>query len=340
MTDYDPIPDIERLGYTPREAGFLALAALHSGYFLRRHFSHYIHKQSGGLAHDFVSKAQKKGHVRVLPLPQRRFIFHVSSRTLYRLCGVEESQNRHTKGDRAIKTRLLSLDYVLDHPQQHFFRTEQQKLAYFRETLGIPSEKLPSVTLQSPSGNQRCCYFPHRFPISILGATTTHPPQVSFCFVDDGIQTLHPFRRFVLSHEQLIRLVPSSEIVYVAESERNFSDAGRILSSILPRLAPDTLATRECPRGVHHFLAYLEARQVFEEGYVSPTFEQSRILAEGGSIYATSTHDEIFEAWIEGNLTLEQIRARYAEKPGKISIRGYLIRADFPYNGPKYRGVE
>jgi hypothetical protein len=120
---------------------------------------------------------------------------------------------------------------------------------------------------------------------------------------------------------------------------RDVRDAGRILSSILPRLAPDTLATRECPRGVDHFLAYLEARQVFEEGYVSPTLEQARTLAEGDSIYATATHDEIFEAWIEGNLTLEQIRARYAEKPGKISIRGYLIRADFPYNGPKYRGV-
>jgi hypothetical protein len=128
--------------------------------------------------------------------------------------------------------------------------------------------------------------------------------------------------------------------VYVAESERNFRDAGRLLSRVLPRLAADTLATHECPRGVQHFLAYLETRQVFEEGYVSPTLEQSRILAEGDSIYATSTHDEIFEAWMRGNLTHEQIRARYSEKPGKISIRGCLIRADFPYNGPKYRGVE
>jgi hypothetical protein len=50
MSACDPIPDIERLGYTPREAGFLALVAMHSGFFLRRHFNHYLHKEDGGLA--------------------------------------------------------------------------------------------------------------------------------------------------------------------------------------------------------------------------------------------------------------------------------------------------
>ena len=32
---YDPVPDIERLGYTEREATFLYLVAIHSGYSLR-----------------------------------------------------------------------------------------------------------------------------------------------------------------------------------------------------------------------------------------------------------------------------------------------------------------
>ena len=45
MSAFDPIPDLERLGYTPREAGFVALVAAHSSFFLRRHFNHYLHKK-------------------------------------------------------------------------------------------------------------------------------------------------------------------------------------------------------------------------------------------------------------------------------------------------------
>ena len=73
---------------------------------------------------------------------------------------------------------------------------------------------------------------------------------------------------------------------------------------------------------------------------VSPTFEQSQILAEGRSIYKTAAHDHLFDAWMRDDITDEEIVARYSEKRINISIRGYVIRAAFPQNGPKYRGVE
>src|SRR5205814_4701186 len=79
MSAFAPIPDIERLGYTRREAGFLALVAVHSGFFLRRHFNRYLHKEDGGLAHSFLTKALKKKHVQLLPFEQRRFVFHLCS---------------------------------------------------------------------------------------------------------------------------------------------------------------------------------------------------------------------------------------------------------------------
>lgn len=34
MDSFDPIPDLLRIGYTPREAGFLTLVGRLSGYFL------------------------------------------------------------------------------------------------------------------------------------------------------------------------------------------------------------------------------------------------------------------------------------------------------------------
>lgn len=339
MADHDFIPDLEKLGYTPREAGFLALVAMHSGYFLRRHFNRYLHREDGGLAHSFLAKAQSKGHVRTLPLAQRRFVFHLSSRTLYRLCGVEDSQNRRVKGDRAIKTLLLSLDYILDHPQQHFFRTEAQMLEYFHDQLGIPLEKMPAVVLTSPQGDKRTCYFVDRFPMSILALSEDAQPKVSFSFVDDGVETIVPFQRFLQRHELLLRSIPSSEVVYVAESRRHFAEAGRIFARMFPRLAGH-VAARECPLGVDHFIGYLRVRQLFSEDQVSPTFEQSKILAEAGSIYKSASHEELFRAWKNCDLNEHTIRSRYSPTPISISIRGYLIHATFPQNGPKYRGLD
>ena len=40
------------------------------------------------------------------------------------------------------------------------------------------------------------------------------------------------------------------------------------------------------------------------------------------------------------DITDEEIVARCSEKRINISIRGYVIYAAFPQNGPKYRGVE
>ena len=67
-----------------------------------------------------------------------------------------------------------------------------------------------------------------------------------------------------------------------------------MLSRAFPKLDATTVAARECPRGVDHFLSYLEACEVFEEDLVLPTFEQSQLLAEGGSIYRTAAHDKLF----------------------------------------------
>ena len=39
--DYDPISSLEAVGYLEREASFLYLVAVHSGYFLRRQYARF-----------------------------------------------------------------------------------------------------------------------------------------------------------------------------------------------------------------------------------------------------------------------------------------------------------
>src|SRR5262245_62971136 len=70
---------IEQFGYTHREAEFLVLAALHSGYFLRRQFS-----PPGKLDDAFCRKLVANGQGRVVHATNQAQVYHVSGRPLYR----------------------------------------------------------------------------------------------------------------------------------------------------------------------------------------------------------------------------------------------------------------
>jgi hypothetical protein len=49
MTNQERICNLKMLGYTDREAEFLCLAALHSGYFVRRQFLGFAGRERGKL---------------------------------------------------------------------------------------------------------------------------------------------------------------------------------------------------------------------------------------------------------------------------------------------------
>ena len=97
MAIHDPVPDLVQLGYTPREAAFLYLAGASSGFFLARQYARFAQRRPGALIQQLIEKGQAFGHLIALDCGQRRHIYHLCSRTIYRLIGDEESQNRRVK---------------------------------------------------------------------------------------------------------------------------------------------------------------------------------------------------------------------------------------------------
>lgn len=118
---YDAIDNLERCGYTDREATFLYMVAVHSGYFLRRQFIESVKRERGGVATSFLKKAMELGHLTALPCADGRYIYHLHSKQVYRLAGREDSQNRRLKSTPEIRRRLVALDYVLHHLGQEKF---------------------------------------------------------------------------------------------------------------------------------------------------------------------------------------------------------------------------
>ncbi len=135
---YDPIAELRKLGYTEREAAFLYMVGMHCGYFLRRQYLQFLRREDGAMVQRFLEKSIEREHVHAIEYAHGRHIFHLKSKTVYRVLDQENSQNRRAKADTEIKARLMQLDYLLDHFGDTFLETTERKVQLFHDKLDVP----------------------------------------------------------------------------------------------------------------------------------------------------------------------------------------------------------
>jgi hypothetical protein len=211
----DPVAAVESLGYTEREASFLYLAGIHSGYFLRRQFDSFIARKTGGAAQKFIDKARRLRHVNIIDYGRGNYVYHLMAKSLYRRFGSAESQNRRIKGDSEIRLHLMALDYVLEHSDDHFLETLEQKLGFFLDVRGVP----PSL-IRTRQRTQRP--FVLSLPISIVDRTQPATSVVRFPFMDEALLSTRKFTRFLRELGPLMLALGNFEVVYTALSSANF----------------------------------------------------------------------------------------------------------------------
>ena len=217
----DPIVALESLGYTQREAAFLYLVAVHSGYFLRRQFDYFIDRNRGGIVLRFLEKGRINGHIRFLDSRHGRQTYHLVFKPIYRLLGIPDSQNRHVKGDAEVRARLMKLDYVLENNRDHYLATDAEKLWFFAESRHLDSHLYMT--------NNRTLYPELRsMPISLEDRTSPSNSLVRCAFIDEGLVTAEKFERVLLVVAPVLSALRHFEMVYVASSGHNFEDAASI----------------------------------------------------------------------------------------------------------------
>ncbi|MBT9332023.1 hypothetical protein [Paracidobacterium acidisoli] len=223
----DFIAALESLGYTEREAAFLYLVAAHSGYFLRRQFNYFIDRHKGFLAQRFLEKAQDAGHVEVIDYGQGFYIYHLYAKAVYRLLGNAESQHRRRKADASIRSRLMTLDYVLENDGEHYLVSHEERRQFFTEVHRVRPESLSDDS-----------QFAGVFPVSIADRTQPSTSLVRFVFVDEGLLTTRKFNRFLTEMAPLFHELRTFELVYVAGSDYNFSAATHVFRHHCQPLVP------------------------------------------------------------------------------------------------------
>ena len=113
-------------GWTRREAEWLALVYLHSGVFFRSQHLAFIGRTNPALANRFIRRCRKYA---VEPWKGSRLrLCRIAARRIYRVLGAEHVRHRRTAAPEVLLRRLLSLDYLLEHPHAAWLPTEEEKV--------------------------------------------------------------------------------------------------------------------------------------------------------------------------------------------------------------------
>ena len=176
--------NLEPLGWTGPDAEWIALVCLHSGVFTRGQFCHYFGDAHRWTAARFVQTLIE----RRAAVENENFTLsggarpcRISSNAIYRALGVENIRHRRKASKPVLMRRLLSLDFVLEHPAMNWLPAEPEKVECFKK-LGLPLRLIPRRIYYGFAGNQKR-YFALKLPLA------SDPETITFVYIDPGHQT-------------------------------------------------------------------------------------------------------------------------------------------------------
>lgn len=249
---------LQEIGYTAREAQFIELAALHSGYFVRRQFNAFLGQPRGRAAADFIEKLFRRNHATCDLFFRHAHIYHLSAKPLYALLGQPDNRHRRHRSAFGIKAKLMALDYVLARREDRFLATEDARVEYFIEH-GVDRTRLPQLVYRARRGGRTTArYFVEKFPLAV------YPDgSIGLTYIDAGEYAVDGLDTFLKRYTPLIVSVPDVRLTYVADTDRNFAQATRRFEA-WRKAADDLLGVPRDPDVIARRLRHFADLQMIE----------------------------------------------------------------------------
>ena len=289
---------IQSYGYTGIESEFLYLVATHSGYFTQGQFLRFAQVESGGSASRFTEKLLRFRHGRTTRYGYHTSIYNLYSRLIYGSIDKDNLRNRRRLSNDLIRTRLLILDFVLDHLHHEYLETEAHKTAFFHRRLRLPLPVLPGRIYKGIKTNSHTKrYFVDRFPIFIpCGPTSLLLPLApTFVYCDSADPGLLRYIGHLRAYENLLNQLTAFSFVYAAPSDTKFKRAAKFFASLFSydaRIDTDRL------------IRYFEIRQMWEAHKTSSLTRADRqLLREGDRRFRAQIFQDIYQQWTATRLS-------------------------------------
>ena len=222
------------LGFTPQQAEWITLVCLHSGLFTRDQVEAFFGYAKSS-ANRFI-RALLRTRISHKPIASEtitdgRRVCRIFGKQIYKELEIPPFRHRRETSLEVTRRRLLSLDFVLDHPELAWLPTEQEKLACF-EQLGIEPYMLPR-RIYAGQAKARVQYFPLRMPVAM------GPEAAVFVYIDPGMGTRTELDSWRHAHRPLWQALRECgwriEVVAVAWEQELLDRAERVMRSWVGR---------------------------------------------------------------------------------------------------------
>ena len=210
---------------------WLAVTALHSGCFLRPQLQYFYNlKEDNRRSLTYlIRKLTTRNLITETPTNSLGLLARVTNKSIYRLLEVSDIRHRRMASWSLISRRLLSLDYVLDHPELPWLPTENEKVACF-DALRIERSKMPYLLWKGPHG-QTIRPFGNKHPIAI----DARSPRAVFVYADSQEQSPQGLRNWRKEHSPLWTALHQQgfrlEIVHASFNPRLSDRVSRVFTS-------------------------------------------------------------------------------------------------------------
>jgi len=312
---------IQQLAYTESEARFLYIVAVFSGYFTMRQFRAFTGSRCGKRPDRLAQKLIGQGHARVCAQTRNASLFHLFSRALYGPMDKDNLRNRKRHSFEFMRTRLVLLDFILANQEFAYFETEQDKVDFFCNELGISRDCLPARVYEGVTPNQRTIrYFVDKFPLFLAPPLPGLSPVVTFSYVDSGFQRASSFASHLAVYGRLFQQLNTFRFLYIASNRAYFQGAEERFRSLIKRPLEADCANK--------IQKYFKIRRKWENHeYIIPVTEDLEFLGNAREHFRGEKVERLYQSWCTGELAERELRAQISqEKPERaVFFDTYLI---------------
>jgi len=315
---------LESFGYTESEANFLYLVATHSGYFTMRQFRAFSGSRCGKRPACFAQKLIAQGHARICAQARNASLFHLFSRTLYGPMDKDNLRNRKRHSFEFMRTRLVLLDFILANQEFAYFETEQDKVDFFCNELGISKDSLPAKVYEGVASDQQTIrYFLDKFPLFLAPPLPGLPPVVTFSYVQPGFERPPAFASHLATYGRLFQQLNTFRFLYIAANKAYFHGAEERFGSLTKRPLEADWS--------NEILKYFKIRKKWENHeYIIPVTEDLEFLRDGRERFRGNALESLYQSWREGGLTESELRVQIPRRKFEQTVffDTYLISGD------------
>ena len=227
------IEPLRSFGYTEREARFLYVVVIHSGYFTQSHMGQFCGQQSGRTVHAFVKRALDQGHVKESKYQNNARVYQLTYKPMYAAIGRTDLRNRREHFFDHIKTKLACLDFILDHRELDYFEGEADKIQYFEEHFKIAPQEMPGRTYKGAIRvPDTIRYFADKFPMFMDG-TQPGEPLPTLTYVDPGICHLTGFSTHLNTYSRFLKRLPRFAFIYAGPDKAFFPTTEKLFEETI-----------------------------------------------------------------------------------------------------------